>query len=229
VAVLVQNSRTGLYAQRVLSDTSFEGTAALRGRRMVGKRHRLASTRKAAGFSQERLAETVGVDRSTVMRWERGETRPQPWARPKLARALGISDQALSELLGDSAEPESATSAPGPIVGEVASLHRRNVLKQKIAPSGLDSPPDSVSDDEGSHELVALLNGLTAHRLPLLDDRYAKGVGVSVLEDASLAERAKIILRLFLQLDDELGGPSSGWPGCLWTAEPNDWMASAGR
>jgi DNA-binding XRE family transcriptional regulator len=41
---------------------------------MVGKRHRLISTRKAAGFSQERLAEKVGVERSTVMRWERGET-----------------------------------------------------------------------------------------------------------------------------------------------------------
>src|SRR5262249_38890805 len=43
--------------------------------------------------------------RSTVMRWECGETLPQPWARPKLARALGISDQSLSELLGDSADP----------------------------------------------------------------------------------------------------------------------------
>jgi len=67
-----------------------------------GKRHRLVSARKAVGFSQERLAEAVGVERSTVMRWELGETRPQPWARPKLARALGISDRVLSELLGES-------------------------------------------------------------------------------------------------------------------------------
>jgi transcriptional regulator with XRE-family HTH domain len=79
---------------------------------MAGKRHRLARTRKAAGFSQERLAEAVGVERTTVMRWERGETRPQPWARPKLARALGISNHALSELLGEPAEPEGAVSAP---------------------------------------------------------------------------------------------------------------------
>jgi transcriptional regulator with XRE-family HTH domain len=93
---------------------------------MAGKRHRLVSTRKAAGFSQERLAEKVGVERSTVMRWERGETRPQPWARPKLARALGISDQALSELLGEPAETERAASAPGPIAGEVAPLHYRD-------------------------------------------------------------------------------------------------------
>jgi ribosome-binding protein aMBF1 (putative translation factor) len=66
---------------------------------MAGKRHRLVSTRKAAGFSQERLAEAIGVERTTVMRWERGETCPQPWARPKLARILGISDDALAELL----------------------------------------------------------------------------------------------------------------------------------
>ncbi len=78
---------------------------------MVGRRHRLVSTRKAAGFSQERLAEAVGVERSTVMRWERGETCPQPWARPKLARALGISDQALSELLIESAEPPNSPQA----------------------------------------------------------------------------------------------------------------------
>lgn len=78
---------------------------------MVGRRHRLVSTRKAAGFSQERLAEAVGVERSTVMRWERGETCPQPWARPKLARALGISDQALSELLVESAEPPDSPQA----------------------------------------------------------------------------------------------------------------------
>ncbi|MGH3605494.1 MAG: helix-turn-helix transcriptional regulator [Pseudonocardiaceae bacterium] len=90
---MVQNSGTGLDAECVPSDTSFEGAAALRGRSMEGRRRRLIGTRKAAGFSQERLAEAVGVERSTVRRWERGETCPQPWARPKLARALGISDQ----------------------------------------------------------------------------------------------------------------------------------------
>jgi DNA-binding XRE family transcriptional regulator len=99
---------------------------------MAGKRHRLVSTRKAAGFSQERLAEVVGVERSTVMRWERGETCPQPWARPRLARALGISDQSLSELLGESAEPESVASAPGPIAKEGASVHRRDFLKHSV-------------------------------------------------------------------------------------------------
>lgn len=99
---------------------------------MVGRRHRLVSTRKAAGFSQERLAEAVGVERSTVMRWECGETRPQPWARPRLARALGISDQSLSELLGEFVESEGAASAHGPVAGEVVSVHRRDFLKHSV-------------------------------------------------------------------------------------------------
>ncbi len=104
-AVLMQNSKTGSVCGGYGPIRAVRG-----GGSVVGKRHRLVSTRKAAGFSQERLAEVVGVDRSTVMRWERGETRPQPWARPKLARALGISGQALSELLGETAEPESTVS-----------------------------------------------------------------------------------------------------------------------
>lgn len=95
------------HAKRVASDTSLEGA------KMTHKRHRLVSIRKAAGFSQERLAEALGVERSTVVRWERGETCPQPWARPKLARALGISDQALSKVLCEPAELKGAAAPRG--------------------------------------------------------------------------------------------------------------------
>jgi transcriptional regulator with XRE-family HTH domain len=68
------------------------------------KRHRLAQRRKAVGLSQEGLAEVTGVDRSTVVRWERADTEPQPWHRPKLARALKVSIEELAELLADVGE-----------------------------------------------------------------------------------------------------------------------------
>jgi hypothetical protein len=45
---------------------------------MAGKRYRLVNTRKAAGFSQEQLAEAVDVERSTVMRWERARPVRNP-------------------------------------------------------------------------------------------------------------------------------------------------------
>jgi transcriptional regulator with XRE-family HTH domain len=80
------------------------------GRRvMPGRRQRLATRRKTVGLSQERLAEVVGVDRSTVVRWERGETDPQPWHRPRLAVALKLSVEDLAVLL---ANLEDAPSQP---------------------------------------------------------------------------------------------------------------------
>ena len=66
---------------------------------MPAKRQRLAARRKAAGFSQEQLAERLGIDRSTVARWESGETGPQPWIRPRLARVLQVSLDQLDRLL----------------------------------------------------------------------------------------------------------------------------------
>jgi DNA-binding XRE family transcriptional regulator len=68
---------------------------------MAARRHRLAQRRKTVGFTQETLAEQLGVDSTTVRRWESGATEngPQPWIRPKLARYLQVSVEELEELL----------------------------------------------------------------------------------------------------------------------------------
>ena len=62
-------------------------------------RRQLAMQRRTAGFTQESLAARLGVDRSTIARWEAGETEPQPWLRPKLAAALGIAVADVARLL----------------------------------------------------------------------------------------------------------------------------------
>ncbi|MFC5260930.1 helix-turn-helix transcriptional regulator [Kribbella qitaiheensis] len=72
---------------------------------------RLAQRRKAAGHSQENLAALLGVDRSTVVRWEAADTAPQPWLRPKLAAALRISVHELDGLLDDISEPTERRDA----------------------------------------------------------------------------------------------------------------------
>src|SRR5580700_100907 len=69
--------------------------------RVARKRLRLIQRRKALGLTQEALAEKVGCDRTTIIRWERGETEPQPWVRPQLGRALDLAPDELSELLAD--------------------------------------------------------------------------------------------------------------------------------
>jgi len=68
------------------------------------KRLRLIQRRKALGFTQEALAEQVGCERTTVIRWERAETEPQPWVRPRLIEVLHLTAGELNDLLADVAD-----------------------------------------------------------------------------------------------------------------------------
>ncbi len=89
---------------------------------MAVRRQKLSQRRKAVGLTQESLAEHLGVERSTVIRWEAGESQPLPSIRPNLARALHVSIDQLAELLtqsedagtAPSADPEVATPVPAP-------------------------------------------------------------------------------------------------------------------
>lgn len=64
-------------------------------------RRRLRARREELGFSQEALARAIGTETSTVRRWESGSTSPQPLLRRRLAKALDVSPESLTELLQD--------------------------------------------------------------------------------------------------------------------------------
>jgi tetratricopeptide (TPR) repeat protein/transcriptional regulator with XRE-family HTH domain len=77
------------------------------------RRERLVQRRKALGLTQEDLAGLLGVERSTVVRWELGETGPLPWNRPKLARALHVSADQIADLLAAGpARPDGPATVP---------------------------------------------------------------------------------------------------------------------
>jgi DNA-binding XRE family transcriptional regulator len=79
---------------------------------MVMKRRALAERRKVVGRTQEQLAEVLDVERSTVVRWEAGETTPQPWNRPKLAEALAVSVDELDVMLAEGQAEGAAEELP---------------------------------------------------------------------------------------------------------------------
>ena len=49
---------------------------------MTVQRRATAQRRRAVGNTQEQLAQLLGVERSTRVRWEAGETEPLPWCQP---------------------------------------------------------------------------------------------------------------------------------------------------
>jgi len=97
---------------------------------------RLLAFRKAAGLSQQELAELVGETQGNISFWERADKPPRSDVLPKLARALRVS---VEELLGEEAkdlETPSLAQLSGPLghvqraFDEVRKLPRRQ--QQKI-------------------------------------------------------------------------------------------------
>ena len=62
--------------------------------------HPIARRRRLLGYSQEMLAEAIGVDRTTVARWERG-TIPHPHQRALIAQHLQVDPEQLAQWLGE--------------------------------------------------------------------------------------------------------------------------------
>jgi transcriptional regulator with XRE-family HTH domain len=111
------------------------------GHRRVVRRTEFRNARKAAGWTQEALAEEMNVDRLTVQRWEAGDHEPQPFLRPKLANRLGVSRERLAELLADSAgrrpqlvaKPEVAHgNSSGAIAEAIGDTHIRHPVDGRL-------------------------------------------------------------------------------------------------
>ncbi|WP_158607825.1 helix-turn-helix domain-containing protein [Nocardia panacis] len=62
-------------------------------------RRGFAKRRKALGFTQETLAARLGVERSTVVRWEAGKSEPSAGLWPKLATFLKVTPEQLTDLI----------------------------------------------------------------------------------------------------------------------------------
>jgi transcriptional regulator with XRE-family HTH domain len=75
----------------------------------------LKTLREKAGLSQAALAEQSGLSLRNIQNWEQGRRVPRMQVLPQLARAMGVSVNALvtglvSEKLGD----EPSAKRPGP-------------------------------------------------------------------------------------------------------------------
>ncbi|MDW4900254.1 helix-turn-helix transcriptional regulator [Streptomyces californicus] len=110
----------------------------------------LAERRRALGYSQEELAQLLGVDRTTVGRWENGRVYPQPSQRRGLATALEVSLEELEVLL---APPLSAVrgtvrheASEPPNAGAFDEMMRRAFLRILTVSGALTALPPGEAD-----------------------------------------------------------------------------------
>ncbi|MFG2171253.1 helix-turn-helix transcriptional regulator [Streptomyces niveus] len=92
-----------------------------------------AERRKMLGYSQEGFAHVLGVDRTTVGRWETGRTMPQPALRSRLAQVLQVSLDELNTLVAQLACDEGSARTPSASdhhgSGDIDDMIRREFLR----------------------------------------------------------------------------------------------------
>ena len=172
---------------------------------VVKRRIQLVQARKAAGYTQELLAEALRVDRSTVIRWEAGKYAPVPYLWPKLAKVLGITRERLIELFAT----EEVTLER--VVAPVRALRDRHLIAN---PAGALADISGEAGDVNRRELLRLLGLASAEvTAPTLlaglsaDDhaRMAHVVNAPSRVDEMTIQHVESMLHAAMHQDDALG------------------------
>lgn len=138
---------------------------------MVAKRrHKLVAARKAAGYTQEGLAEALPVDRSTVQRWEAGEHAPWPYLWPKLARLLGLRSEQLQALFVDDDPHSPASNSRLDQAVALEDMKRRTLMKWSVAAAAATSLSAGGATSVGMNDVKRLQRA--AARLHSLDQQH---------------------------------------------------------
>lgn len=106
---------------------------------------RLFKYRKANAYSQEELADKIGVSRQAVSKWERGESSPDTDNLIALARLYGIS---IDELINGTDEPEAVHT---------------DVDENNDDTTDNDFENNSNDDNDKSQTHVSFRNGIHVH------------------------------------------------------------------
>jgi tetratricopeptide (TPR) repeat protein len=104
---------------------------------------------KACGYSQERLAHALPVDRTTVGRWVRGEAAPQGFLWPKLARLLKVTPTELESLLAPDETPATAMRSEGSDFDDVIRRDFLQLMTMAGAVVSLPTPTAAAAAPTG--------------------------------------------------------------------------------
>jgi transcriptional regulator with XRE-family HTH domain len=114
----------------------------------------LARRRRSRGHTQESLAERLGVDVSSVARWERGISTPSPGVRRALAGELAVTLDDLAALLGPAsaagpAAGHGVAGEPAVLIKDIWDAAERDDLAVRL---GAGAPPAGAAPEPGEGE-----------------------------------------------------------------------------
>lgn len=112
-------------------------------------------------WTQEQLAEKVGVTRATVTQWETGWSQPRMGAVQRLAGAFGVS---VSEVVDNI---RSAGFSPVPLHGRVAA----GVAIEMLPVDDMKEAPARYVDDDPNAFMVKVVGDSMSHYIH--DGEYA--------------------------------------------------------
>lgn len=179
-------------------------------RRQLGRQ--LAACRRAAGYSQEQLAELVSYTRSSIANAETGRQNPPAdfW-------------KMCDDLLNTGGILAAGRDA---VQRQERGWHLHAVQTPPLDDAKLPSVPGPQTSDSGmsrtgltemDHKLASLLAGLTVDRLP--SDESERHIENGILEAMLPAQKAELLLKLFLKLDAEQGGDALFLPLARFVAD----------
>ena len=133
--------------------------------------------RNVNGYSQEEVAEKIGISRQAYAKWEKGETIPDVERCQKLAELYGVT---IDALLNFSEKVGTTTLVPGPkgkhIFGTTKINDRGQVVIPKKARDLFDIKPDDaliILGDEA--ERIAIMKEDTLYELKMKEIRREHG------------------------------------------------------
>jgi transcriptional regulator with XRE-family HTH domain len=132
---------------------------------MAIRRGALAARREALGFTQETLAQELGVELSTVGRWERGTLTPQPWRRPDLAKVLKLSLDDLDRLLNPPRPQVMASSSLATrreVIVDAALLTGAIVAEGVVRTRNDDAVRNTHNDPQSDRPTITTASALVA-------------------------------------------------------------------
>ncbi|MCX5232991.1 helix-turn-helix transcriptional regulator [Streptomyces sp. NBC_00233] len=147
----------------------------------------LAKRRKALGYSQESFGQALGVDRTTVGRWERWKTAPEAVHRPRMAELLQLSLTGLDALL--------TPPQPGPLVsarppsgdhdapGDIDDMIRRDFLRLTAIAGAWALTPEEAAGQTAGRDSAASFDAMNSHLWQVYQLARSKGSVAAIVRD----------------------------------------------